>query len=199
MRSSSRLSSGMVLGIWPCRCPDTYITHRHTYIHRRIAASRAMLRWSSSVSSRTSIPTDSAPRKCKGANQKLCLLPGMYVCMYVFIRILPTGWEGMPIHTIHAWFSINHWNRSNLVLWYTPMIHWLMVMILIILISLSLSVCLSVHPAFVFQPGVDLFNFIYSCGLIVIICTLQSTITPSSIPLSVVGKSTYGVVVLLTE
>lgn len=104
-----------------------------------------MLRWSSSVSSRTSIPTDSTPRKCKGANQKLCLLPGMYVCMYVFIRILPTGWEGMPIHTIHAWFSINHWNRSNLVLWYTPMIHWLMVMILIILISLSL--CLSLCPS----------------------------------------------------
>ena len=91
------------LGIMPCRYPDT---HTHTYIHtlhtyRRIAASRAMLRVSSSVSSRTSIPTDSAPRKCKGRIRRSAYCP---VCMYVFIRILPTGWEVCQFirSTIHA-------------------------------------------------------------------------------------------------
>lgn len=38
----------------------------------------------------------------QGANQTLCLLPGMYVCMYVFIRILPAGWEACQfIQSMH--------------------------------------------------------------------------------------------------
>ena len=86
------------LGIMPCRCPGTDIhTYIHTYIHtlhtyRRIAASRAMLRWSSSVSSRTSIPTDSMPRKCKGRIRRSAYCPVcMYVCMYSFEYSQPAG------------------------------------------------------------------------------------------------------------
>ena len=72
-------------------------TYIHTYIHtlhtyRRIAASRAMLRWSSSVSSRTSIPTDSMPRKCKGRIRRSAYCPVcMYVCMYSFEYSQPAG------------------------------------------------------------------------------------------------------------
>ena len=118
-----------------------------------------MLRLPSSVSSRTSIHSDSAPRKCKGANQKLCLLPGMYVCIH---SNTPNRLGSMPIRTIHAWFSIKHCNRSNLVyssVWYTPHDTWLMVMILIILISLY--VCLSIPLSYSNPESISSSSFLF--------------------------------------
>ena len=94
-----------------------------------------MLRWSSSVSSRTSIPTDSMPRKCKGRIRRSAYCP---VCMYVFIRILPAGWEACQfIQSMHDSVS----DTETAVILY--LIHWLMVIILIILISFFLTIPLS--------------------------------------------------------
>ena len=140
MRSSTRLSSGMVSWYYALQVPWYIHTYIHTYIthisSNRCFQSHAPMVFFCVFQNKYSHGFNAA--EMQGANQTLCLLPGMYVCMYVFIRILPAGWEACQfIQSMHDSVS----DTETAVILY--LIHWLMVMILIILISFFLTIPLS--------------------------------------------------------